>query len=220
MKSDCLIDFLSLNLGECHHIVPKSIDPSLAKFPLNIVRLTYREHYIAHLCLYKIYENDEANRHKMGTAWMRMCKNVNNLHVTSHEFELAKKANRECQKGRPSPNKGKHLSEEAKQKDREAHLGKSTGPCSLERRQHISQALKGKNTWAKGRKLSEEHKRKISEANKNISDELRQKRSEWLKGNKSTTGFMWYNDGMTNLFVKECPGPDWKKGRIYVRKKA
>lgn len=31
-----------------------------------------------------------------------------------------------------------------------------------EHRQRISNALKGKNTWSRGRKLTEEHKRKLS----------------------------------------------------------
>lgn len=119
MKSDCLIHSLSPNSGEKHHIVPKSIDPSLAKFPLNIVRLTYREHYVAHLCLYKIYENDKMNRRKMACAWMEMCKNTNGLHVSSHEFELAKKANRECPGigwEREKAKTGRHHSEETRAK--------------------------------------------------------------------------------------------------------
>lgn len=76
--------------GENHHIVPRSIRPDLAKDKDNIVRLTYREHYVAHLLLYKIYENDIVNNRKMGFAIVRMCKNRNGLKVTSHEFEMAK----------------------------------------------------------------------------------------------------------------------------------
>lgn len=42
--------------SEKHHIIPRSIDPSLIKEKTNIIRLTAREHFIAHLLLIKIYE--------------------------------------------------------------------------------------------------------------------------------------------------------------------
>jgi len=40
---------------ELHHIKPKSIYPDLKKEPSNLVYLTAREHFIAHLLLAKIY---------------------------------------------------------------------------------------------------------------------------------------------------------------------
>ena len=41
---------------EKHHIIPRSIDPSLEKEKTNIVCLSLREHFIAHLLLIKIYQ--------------------------------------------------------------------------------------------------------------------------------------------------------------------
>lgn len=64
-------------------------------------------------------------------------------------------------KGKPSPRKGKHHSEESRKKMSEAHKG------------HIP--------WNKGKQHTEETRRKMSEAKKNISDETRRKMSEAAK---------------------------------------
>ena len=81
--------------------------------------------------------------------------------------------------------KGKHLSEEHKQKISEASKGK---PLTEEHKQKISAANKGKTTWIKGKHLSEEHKQKISEANKGKirSYEVKQKMSIARKGRTPT----------------------------------
>ena len=90
--------------------------------------------------------------------------------------------------------RGKHLSEEHKQKLREANKGKIP-PCYEETRRKRSESMKGKNTGPK----SEEHRRKLSEARrkwrlteeqkeainanrKPVSEETRQKLSEAGKG--------------------------------------
>ena len=88
--------------------------------------------------------------------------------------------------------RGKHLTEEHKQKLREANKGKIP-PCYEETRRKRSESMKGKNTSPKsaehrqklseahrGKKLSEEHKEKLR--NKPVSEETRQKISEAGKG--------------------------------------
>jgi len=88
--------------------------------------------------------------------------------------------------------RGKHLSEEHKQKLREANKGKIP-PCYEETRRKRSESMKGKNTGPKseehrkklseahcGKKLSDEHKEKLR--NKPVSEETRQKISEAGKG--------------------------------------
>lgn len=83
--------------------------------------------------------------------------------------------------GPKNPMYGKHLSEEAKQKVREAHLGKHH---SEEHRRKLSEALKGKCAGEKhpnyGKHLSEECRRKISEANrgKHRTEEMRRRLRE------------------------------------------
>lgn len=78
---------------EEHHIYPKSLFPELKNEKSNIVRLTYKEHYIAHHLLYRYYKfiNDKNAMIKMGFAWFRMCKNYDGLHVSLLQYEKVKK---------------------------------------------------------------------------------------------------------------------------------
>ena len=54
-------DKLNRKNGYCefHHIKPVSIYPELKNDKSNIVALTAREHFIAHLLLVRIYENSK-----------------------------------------------------------------------------------------------------------------------------------------------------------------
>lgn len=84
-------------------------------------------------------------------------------------------------------NKGKHLSEEHKQKMKDAWVKRKEIPFLEETRQKMSLARKGKPLFkTKGRKLSDEHKKKISEGltGRVISDETKKKISESNKGKK------------------------------------
>jgi len=69
------------------------------------------------------------------------------------------------------------------------HNCKDSGPwvnkkLSGSHRKNISESLKGKNTWSKGRNLSEDHKKKISDSEKGriISDSTKEKMSKASKG--------------------------------------
>lgn len=73
-------EIISEGYFERHHIVPKSMGGSNRKD--NIVNLTAREHFVAHLLLYKIHRNREtlmairafkmgANRHSRDYDWLR-----------------------------------------------------------------------------------------------------------------------------------------------------
>ena len=73
------------------------------------------------------------------------------------------------------------------------------------------------NTFNKGKQLSEETRKKMSEAlsgdnhpffGKHRSDETRLKMSEANKG------MLWWNNGISSKRSRECPGPEWKRGRI------
>ena len=90
--------------------------------------------------------------------------------------EEAKKKISESRLGKPSWNKGLHLSEDHKQK-------LSGRVLSNETKQKMREARLGKPSWNKGLHFSEESKQKMREAKlgKKMSEEFRQKRSEIMK---------------------------------------
>ena len=93
--------------------------------------------------------------------------------------------------------KGKHHTEKTRQKISEALKGKHH---TEKTRQKMSEALSGENNPLFG---------------KHRSAETRQKISESLKGKHNLTkDSLWWNDGISNKRSKECPGPEWKRGRI------
>lgn len=89
---------------------------------------------------------------------------------------------------------GKHHSAESKLKIREAQLGEKNNMFG----KHHSAEAKQKNREAHlGKHHSGETKQKIGEA----------KREQ-----------LWWNNGVINKRSKECPGPDWKRGRLKASK--
>ena len=110
--------------------------------------------------------------------------------------------------------KGKHRSEETKNKISKAAKGRQ---FSKETKKKIREALKGHTVSAearnkiseaaKGSKRSEETRKKISKAKKGRkrSEETRNKISEAMKGNTATKGMRWFNNGKINKRCYECP---------------
>ena len=143
-----------------HHIKPRSLFPDLIRDKNNIVKLTYREHYIAHWLLTKIYPSKEMTH----AFWRMNCCN-NDLYFNSYAFQICRKAFIESNKGQGNPMYGKH--------GKRRHHTEQT-------RRKMSEALKGKN-------FSEAHKRKIGEANKgkHRSEEIKKKLSEANTGQRS-----------------------------------
>ena len=66
-----------------------------------------------------------------------------------------------------------------------------------------------------GKHLSEETRKKISESKngKPKSAEARKKISESKKGS------YFFNNGVKSIRAKECPGPEWQRGRIKKKNK-
>lgn len=102
---------------------------------------------------------------------------------------------------------GKKLSKEIRQKISEAKLGKHR---LEETKQKISKAMSGKQTWNKGKHHSIETKYKMSKSKlgKHHSAESCRKMSEARLGKH-----IW-NNGVICKMSKECPGPEWKRGRL------
>lgn len=75
---------------ELHHWYPKSIYPEYAKDEWNLVRLTAREHFVAHWLLHKMLPNS----YEMGFAFSKMrYHQTDNRYFSPKGYEAAKKAN-------------------------------------------------------------------------------------------------------------------------------
>lgn len=172
---------------EKHHIIPKSEGGDESDD--NLVNLTAREHYVAHLLLAKIY-NDQ----KMWCAIHRLVygNNKNYTRITSRLYSKIKaqfvKKMSETMRGRKMPPR----SEEYRRKQSEAQKGKIMSEESRrkmsEAKQKMSADTRRKISEAKsGRKLSEDHKINLSKAmnGRVFSEEHRRKLSEAKKGKPS-----------------------------------
>lgn len=130
--------------AENHHIIPKSEGGSDDND--NLIRLTAREHYIAHLLLAKIY-----NDNKMFCALTCMSRTNDQMerrfNFNSRLYELLKRRRSETMS---KLMKGRRRTEEFKQHMKAIMKGKN----------------KGKTPWNKGRKCSEAERLKTSEATK------------------------------------------------------
>jgi hypothetical protein len=144
---------------EKHHIIPKSLGGGNKD---NLVYLTAREHFIAHMLLSKMYDGE--SKSKMQLALYMFTKNPSlnsDRKMNSYSYEYAKKCLASATKA--------------------IHTGLAK-PKSAEHRLKLSLALKGKpnpasSKWMKGRVMPQETRNKISIAGKGrkFSMEAKQK---------------------------------------------
>lgn len=134
---------------EKHHIVPQSMGGT--NDDTNLVKLTAKEHFVAHHLLWKMHRNRE-----MVHAFMLMCnikRNGVKYSVSAKEYQLLKEDNKkfrsEFMTGRIGNNTGKILSQEWKDNISKGQKGHHRG--------------KGKESSFKGKKHSEESKKILSE---------------------------------------------------------
>jgi hypothetical protein len=158
---------------DLHHVIPKSCGGTNDKS--NLVSLTYREHYICHMILVKLYE-DTQHKHKMAHALWRLSLDGRNRART---YAYARLKHIETLKARRI---GSKQSQETKDKIRASLLGRKH---DAERRDnmrlgnaHRRKPPKEKMpkvkaippSW-KGRKQSQEH------IDKRVNKQLGQKRT-------------------------------------------
>jgi NUMOD3 motif len=159
---------------EKHHIISKSLGGT--NDPINLVKLTAKEHYICHLLLIRMTEGISKNKMRYA-AWMMVKNNpYQDRIINSRRFQTLKEQLKKANKERPGPNLGKKMSEEQKKKIGEAQKGIPKGPMSLEHREKLRKPK------------SEETKRKLSLARlgkswgHKHSSETKKKMSDWQKG--------------------------------------
>ena len=147
---------------ERHHIVPRSLGGTDEES--NLVKLTAREHLIAHMLLPRFVENKAP---MWQAVWMMM--NTQGRKLTGRLYEQARIEYRGIQKGRK-------MSPEFCAKMSAALKGRKLSP------EHIAKM----SAAQKGRKLSPEHIAKMSAVRKGIkkSPETLAKMSAALKGRK------------------------------------
>lgn len=149
---------------ELHHIVPKAYGGTNEKE--NLILLSPREHFIAHLLLWKAYGG------KMAYAfWILSNKiNISNNFLSSRSYERIRL---EISRIRSTF----RYSEQSKNKMSESASKRIRKPHSEETKKKIGQANKNKESWHRGKKKSEEVKKRMSEAQKGhfVSSETKEK---------------------------------------------
>lgn len=191
---------------EKHHILPKCLGGSNKKD--NLVLLTAKEHFIAHLLLIEMYEG--INKAKLSFALFQMCRK-NKVHgriVSSKQFEKAKQImSRNCS-GENSTFYGRKHTNEVKESLRKRMIennpskngvwnkGKKIKSLTDEHKLKTSRALMGHvqtletrkkiSESHKGKSKSNEHKLKLSKTLKgrNLSEETKLKMSNSRKNKK------------------------------------
>lgn len=162
---------------ETHHIIPKCIGGTDDRG--NLVELTAKEHFIAHLLLTEVYpksqklkyalwmmasmENGNQERYRVSSNMYRIIKEQIDKKSIEHKQKISESLKRAYAEGRRKSPKGKKM---------EKWVGEK-----------ISAAKKGMIGTNKGTSMSEEQKQKISNTLKGhkVSKETRLKISKSLK---------------------------------------
>lgn len=158
---------------EKHHIIPKSIGGTNDKS--NLIFLTAREHYICHMLLTKMTENN--NRRKMCYAFWGLNNQINEhqarIKSSSRFYEYSKKIMRESLS---QERKGKTL-EERYGPDRASEikitLSKRTarGPVSEDEKDKISNRIRNasaNNPWIRNFEVNQPEKKICEKCNINV----------------------------------------------------
>ena len=191
---------------ERHHIIPRC--QGGADEEDNLIDLTAEEHFIAHKLLAK--ENPDVL--SLQQAWACMAFMGKDRHeVTPEEFAECREAQAKLSKirntGKPSPQKGKTLAEEHKEKIR----------TTCKRYKPTEEARRKQSAAQIGHEVSEETRKKLSLKNKGrrMSDEFRQKCSECKKGNTNAKGHKLSEESIQKILeTKKANGTyNWSEER-------
>lgn len=206
----------SSTYSERHHILPASIWPdykSLKDNPWNEIRLTAREHYIAHWILAKCFTEIHSQKYAfyaMSNQAISLKENRDRHIPTSLAYEIARKMFSETirndkERGRKisESSKGKKLSENTKRLLSEARTGT---PCSEESKEAR------RKTWSEKSELfMKTFREKQSKLSKErMTDDIRKRMSERVLN----TVFFTDDEGNSiRLTEEEGTSLGYKRGR-------
>lgn len=148
---------------EIHHIIPRSLGGSNKKD--NLVKLSYREHWMAHRFLTKVYTGTK--KQKMYLALWYLSNNRNILN--SRQYENIKKKLRKSQINTTKSTWANHTSDEYHKRCKASSNGLKDWWSNLsdKDRQRISESRSAsvKKVWQEGKRkpMSYETKKKIAE---------------------------------------------------------
>ena len=211
--------------GEVHHIIPKSEGGDNSQD--NLIRLSARDHYVAHLLLAKIYDDQ-----KMYSAVIYMqtgCKN-RKFKFNSRLYETIRKeysskisGKNHWNYGKPSWNKGIPLSDEQKEKLRKALTGRHLKESTKEKlrgkthtdewKKKMSEKMSGKNNPFYGKSHTPETMKRIKAK---LTGRSRSK-DACEKASISMNKLKWWNNGKENVRKRECPD-GFVAGRLKKKK--
>jgi len=194
---------------ERHHILPESLGgPDTAD---NLVDLTAREHFVCHWLLTKIYPTGEEHWKMLNALRMMRAENPNQKRyqtkITGRVYAKLKEEYSKLQSikvsGKGNGFYGKHHTEEAKRRIKEANtgnqitdeqrakliaskLGKKRAPFSEEWRANLSAAQSGENNPRYGVEVSEETRKKIGDKirGRKHTEEEKKRRADAIRGLK------------------------------------
>jgi hypothetical protein len=176
---------------ETHHIIPRCMGGTDDKD--NLVKLSYREHFICH-CLLPKFCKKKQHKIKMVYSLIFMLgvneDSKDKKIFTSYQYEYVKKIAKENLIGENNPFYGKKHTEESRKKMSEGQrLAKESGK--------------------KLQKHTDETKEKLSIAAKNRSPETKRKQAETLRKFYSENNVSWYTNGKDSRMIKDSdPIPD------------
>jgi len=201
---------------ENHHILPKSMGGS--NEPSNIIKLSAREHFIAHWMLWKAYQNKEMTF----AFWsMKMSpKGKRTFKLTSKTYSILKEQHSKLQSERIKTY-NPMFNQTIKDKLRKSKTGKK---ASEETKLKMSIKRKGiekseetklkMSLSSKGKPKSEQHKKSLS---KNHYDCSGINNPMYGRSAIKEKNLKWYTNGLENKFIPENTQPnEWYRGRVKV----